>query len=193
MERDWHSWLKSTEDCAVRGRNISQTLKSLTITTSKIKKKTLPLLLFLCIYLFILFFLWVAKKKYQSSQSGRQTSSYSLAALCRVCGGNTDFFFSLFFSLTCFVLFYFSLFKHWETSLHRNEPTRRVSLGTKNYAASYWSDVSTILCSTYNTDAHTHTGTIICKGKIIRTHMHAQWDAHTSTNGSMAHFKRAGK
>lgn len=104
----WYSCQQSMQNgrhCrfyAWRGRKIWGTLKS-----SKIK--VLPFILF--------FFRWVAKK-YKSSQSGRQTSSYSLVALCRECV--VKILIIIFFFLTRFVLFYFSLFKHWETSLHRN-------------------------------------------------------------------------
>lgn len=165
---DWHSWFQWTRRmqsggrsllCASSGRTIWETPKSLTTTTSKIK---VPPIIFI--------FRGLQKNISQVSQADRLAAIPPLQ--CRVCGGNTDFFY--FFSLTCFVLFYFRLFKHWETSLHRNEPTRRVSPGTENYAASYWSDVSTILCSTYYTDTHTHWDTHMLRKNNPHTHTHTR-------------------
>lgn len=170
---DWHSWFQWTRRmqsggrsllCASSGRTIWETPKSLTTTTSKIK---VPPIIFI--------FRGLQKNISQVSQADRLAAIPPLQ--CRVCGGNTDFFY--FFSLTCFVLFYFRLFKHWETSLHRNEPTRRVSPGTENYAASYWSDVSTILCSTYYTDTHTHWDTHMLRKNNPHTHTHTLNEMHT--------------
>lgn len=151
---DWYSWYSGQlttkacrmEDAASFEHGVAgrfERLSNLLLRPLQ-RQKSLPLFL-------IFSFSCGLKKNSQVSQADRRAAIPWLHSAECVAGIQI-----FFLPLTCFVLFYFSLFKHWETSLHRNEPTRRVSPGTENYAASYWSDVSTILCSTYYTDTHAH-------------------------------------